>query len=170
MLPLGDGVPSRLGAVAIGSGLAIAGAGIVALSIWGNADAFHGPRWVVGSVGGAFFIFGAWTAVCYAIGYDPNHPDDGLPSPRVQLAICLPGLILFAAPFHWIAFGPGERRFGISILFLTIRGSANAVAGRFIFGVVTIAMDVFIILWTLRTLRQDRARGGGDPSAVVGKR
>jgi hypothetical protein len=168
MAQTGDAAWQRFTAVAVGSGLAIAGAGIMAMSIWGNADTFHGPRWVIGSVGGAFLVFGAWTAVCYAIGYDPNHPDDRLPAPWVQLAICLPGLILFAAPFHWIAFGPGERRFGISILFLTIRGSANAIAGRIVFGVATIAMDVFIILWTFRTLRRDRASERGGRQAIGG--
>jgi hypothetical protein len=170
MFPLGEGVPSRLGAVALGSGLAIFGAVLIAMSIY--ARTVEGPRWLVGSVGGAFFIFGAWTAVCYAIGYDPNHPEDRLPPPWLQVAICLPGLILFAAPFHWIAFGPGERHFGggISIPFLTIRGAGSAVVGRVVFGVVAIAMDVFTILWTLRTLRQDRGRGSGNPLAVGGKR
>jgi hypothetical protein len=134
------------------------------------ARAVEGPRWLVGSVGGAFFIFGAWTAVCDAIGYgyDPNHPEDRLPPGWLQVAVCLPGLILFVAPFHWIAFGPGERHFGISILFLTIRGSANAVVGRILFGVITIGMDVFVVLWTLRTLRRDRVRRNGNPSAIGG--
>jgi hypothetical protein len=112
----------------------------------------HAPRWVVGSFGGAFLVVGAWTAVCYALGYDPKHPQAGHPPPWVQVSFLLPGIILFAAPFHWVAFGVGPQT-----------GCA-----RVLFGLGAIMMDVLIIVWPVQTLRRgrrpkpDRVREGAD--------
>jgi hypothetical protein len=144
-------------AVAVGSALALAGVGVVAMAIW-RVTGLNAPRWVVGSVGGSFIVLGAWTAVCYALGWDPRHPDRGLPRPWVQVSICLPGVILFSVPFHWVAFGGDPRTFsgGLSVPFLTVGNSINSVAGRVMFGLGAIMIDALAILWTVQTLRRRR--------------
>jgi hypothetical protein len=158
------GVPSRGVAIFGSVGLTVAGGLILGLSIWGDAAGFHGPRWVIGSLGGAFLVLGGWSAVCYSQGYDPRRPKETLPSARVQLIVGVPGILLFAAPFHWVALGSGPRHFsgGFSIPFLTIGHSAGAAWGRIVFGLSALMIDVFLVLWARSLVRRDRRERGAD--------
>ena len=160
---MGENKPlSRSGAVLLGSVVALAGAAIVGVAIFGNADRFHAPRWVVGAVGGAFLVFGAWTAAVYALGYDPERPQETLPSPLVQLLVLVPGMLLFAAPFHWIAFGPGPRQFSasFSIPFLSIRRGAPELPGRAAFGLGALLLDIILVAAVIRLARTRKSREG----------
>ena len=146
---------SRTGAVLLGSVVALAGAGIIAAAILGSAEKFHAPRWVVGSAGGSFLFFGGWTAALYALGYDPARPQETTPSPLVQLLVLVPGLILFAAPFHWIAFGSGPRQFSgsFSIPFLSMRRGAPELPGRIMFGLGALMIDLILVAAVVRLAR-----------------
>jgi hypothetical protein len=160
-LPAGERILSKNGSIATGLGIAAVGTAIVALAIFGPADKFDAPRWVVGAVGGAFLFFGGWTAVVYALGFDPRRPDDTLPSPGLQLLFFVPGMSLFAAPFHWVAFGPGPRRFSttFSLPFMAVRSGSGETSGRLVFGIGAILVDLLIVAIVVRLARK-MVRGG----------
>jgi len=141
--------------------LAAAGIAIVAVSVLAPAEKFQAPRWVIACVGGAFVFFGGWTAAIYALGFDPARPDETLPSPPLQLAVFIPGMLLFAAPFHWVAFGAGPRQFSgsFSIPFLTFRGGSGAWTGRAVFGAFSILIDAFLVALIVKLVRQSGRRG-----------
>ncbi len=136
----------------------LVGAAIVAVSVLGNASSFHAPRWVVACAGGSFLFFGGWTAAVDALGFDPARPQETLPSSFVQLLVFIPGMLLFAAPFHWIAFGPGPRQFSgsLSIPFLTFRHRSGETAGRAAFGLGAVLIDAMLVAWVVTTLRRAR--------------
>jgi hypothetical protein len=151
---------SRRSAVLLGALVALTGGVIVGLAIFGSAERFHAPRWVVGACGGAFLFFGGWTAAVYALGYDSSRPDETLPSPRVQLIALIPGMLLFAAPFHWIAFGPGPRQFSttLSIPFLMTRSGTSGLAGRIAFGLGAVVIDAILVAAVIRLVRASRRK------------
>ena len=160
---------SKRAAILLGVVVAAVGGAIVAASIWGSPEKFQAPRWVVGSVGGAFLFFGGWTAAIYALGFDPKRPDETLPSPAIQLAAFVPGLLLFAAPFHWIAFGPGPRQFttSLSIPFFWMRHRSGALSGRIAFGLGALLIDALLIATIVRLSRRMRRNARMDPGARI---
>ncbi len=163
-----DRALSRRSSIAVGLAVAAAGLSIVAVSVFARADAMHAPRWVVACAGGAFVFFGGWTAGIYAAGFDPNRPLEGLPSAWVQLAVFVPGMLMFAAPFHWVAFGPGPRQFSgsLSIPFLTVVSRGGAWTGRAFFGAGSLLLDVLIVASVVAILkRRRRPEGGGGAGA-----
>jgi drug/metabolite transporter (DMT)-like permease len=152
---------SRNGAIALGLGVALVGVVIVAVAFFGSSEKFHAPRWVVASIGGAFFFFGGWLAAAYALGYDPRRPQQTLPSAKIQLVVLIPGLLLFAAPFHWIAFGRGPRAFSstFSLPFLSVSGRASEMSGRLMFGFGALLIDAMMVTAVIRLLRSSRQGG-----------
>jgi hypothetical protein len=159
---MGDEKPvSKGGAILVGSLVTAAGVAIVLASVFAGAEKFHAPRWVVGAAGGALVFFGSWTAAVYARGFDPSRPDQNLPSPAVQLAVFIPGMLLFAAPFHWIAFGSGPRQFSttLSIPFLSLhRNTGGGLGGRIAFGLGALMIDAMLIAIVVRLARQMQRR------------
>ncbi len=149
--------------MAVGAVVALTGIAIVAVSIFGSAEKFHAPRWVIAACGGAFLLLGGWTAAMYARGYDESRPEAALPSPWVQLAVLVPSLILLAAPFHWVAFGPGPRQFsgGLSIPFLSIRTGSSDTLGRIWFGIFAVLFDVILVFATIRLVARIRRDSRG---------
>src|SRR5215471_8533403 len=148
---------SKRGSILLGLVVAALGIGIVLLSFFASPEKFQAPRWVVACVGGAFLFFGGWIAALYILGYDPKRPET-LPSPAVQLAVFVPGMLLFAAPFHWVAFGPGPRQFSttVSIPFLAVHKTGGAMGGRIAFGVGAVLMDAILVGSVVRLVRQMR--------------
>jgi hypothetical protein len=146
--------------ILLGVLVAAAGIGIVAASVLAPAEKFQAPRWVIACVGGAFVFFGGWTAAIYALGFDPKRPDETLPPQPVQLAVLIPGILLFAAPFHWVAFGAGLRQFSssLSVPFLTIRGASGAWTGRAIFGLFSILIDAVLVASVVKLVRRRQRR------------
>src|SRR4029453_4321167 len=75
----------------------------------GDPRDIHAPRWVVGAAGLAFVLAGIAVA---------TGPADGRPTAASAPATWRSGLLsgaivgLMAVAPNWIAFGPGERRFG----------------------------------------------------------
>jgi hypothetical protein len=123
--------PSQGGAILIGTLMMVAGIGIFALGIAGREGSLNAPRWVVACAGGACFVFGLWIVTICSRGYDPRHPEVSPPPPALQRLFFIPGMLLFAAPFHWIAFGPGPRRFSttFSIPFFAREGNVDRPLG-----------------------------------------
>jgi len=150
---------SRRGAIALGAIMSAVGLAIIAASLWAPADKFHAPRWVVAAIGGAFLFFGSYTAFIYALGFDPNNSEETLPPPIVQLAFFVPGLSLFALPFHWVAFGPGPRQFsgGVSLPFLSFSHGSGAVSGRIWFGAFAVLIDLLIVGTAIKLIRKAAA-------------
>jgi hypothetical protein len=147
---------SARAAIVLGAIVAAVGLAILAASVWAPDQKFQAPRWVVASIGGAFVFFGGWTAIIYALGYDPKRGDETLPPPLVQLAFFAPGLIMFALPFHWVAFGPGPRAFSgsVSLPFLTISRRSGEISGRIWFGVFAVLIDLMILGVCVKLIRK----------------
>ena len=157
----------RNGAIALGTLVALTGVAIVGVALFAKGDGFHSPRWVVACAGAAFLFFGGWTAALYALGYDPKRPKETLPRPGIQLLVLVPGLLLFAAPFHWIAFGRGPRAFSstFSLPFFAARGRASETTGRVMFGVGCLLIDAIIVAAVVRLTRE---MSGGDETLSRG--
>jgi len=70
----------------------------------------------------------------------------------------------FALTADWIAFGPGERRFGahVGVGIIGVHGHANETLGRTAFGVCAVILDLLAVwIW----LRGFRSRWTGVDSA-----
>jgi len=153
---------SRRGSILVGIVCAAVGVAIVLVAFFASPEKFQAPRWVVGCAGGAFLFFGGYTAALYALGYDPQRSEQTLPSPLVQLAVFVPGMLCLAAPFHWVAFGPGPRQFSTtaSIPFLTVHKTGGSMGGRIAFGIGALLMDAILIGSVVRLVRQMRQPSG----------
>jgi len=140
----------------LGALVAAVGLGVLALAFWGSGEKFHAPRWVIAACGGAFVFFGGWTAVVYALGYDPRRSEETLPPPLVQLAFFAPGLAMFALPFHWVAFGPGPRAFSgsFSLPFVTVSQRSGEMSGRILFGIGAVLIDLMILGICVKLIRR----------------
>ena len=147
---------SRRAAIVLGALVAAVGLGVLALAFWGSGEKFHAPRWVIAACGGAFVFFGGWTAVVYALGYDPRRSEETLPPPLVQLAFFAPGLAMFALPFHWVAFGPGPRAFSgsFSLPFVAVSQRSGEMSGRILFGIGAVLIDLMILGICVKLIRR----------------
>jgi len=63
-------------------------------------------------------------------------------------------MVTFAVPFHWIAFGSGERTFTSTVSGPAVRvsGEGSQLGGRIMFGAVAVMMDVIFIFRGIRSL------------------
>ena len=152
----GEREMSPRGAIVFGVLMAVVGIGIIAAGAWAPQKDVHAPRWVIAAAGGAFLFFGSWTAVVYALGYDPKRSAETLPPPLVQLAFFVPGIVFLALPFHWVAFGPGPRAFSgsFSLPFLWISRRSGELSGRIAFGIGAVVMDLIVVAITVTLLRR----------------
>jgi hypothetical protein len=158
---------SRNASILVGVACAVAGIAIVLASVFADSKGFHAPRWVVASAGGAFVFFGGWTAALYAMGYDPQRSEQTLPPAAIQLVVLIPGLVLFAAPFHWVAFGPGPRQFSTSfgLPFFAVHQTGGSAGGRIAFGLAALLVDALLVACVARLVRQMlRARAIREPA------
>jgi len=152
----GEREMSPRGAIIFGVLMAVVGIGIIAAGAWAPQKDVHAPRWVIEATGGAFLFFGSWTAVVYALGFDPKRSAETLPPPLVQLAFFVPGIVFLALPFHWVAFGPGPRAFSgsFSLPFLWISRRSGELSGRVAFGIGAVVMDLIVVAITVTLLRR----------------
>jgi len=61
---------------------------------------------------------------------------------------------------NWIAFGPGERRFGgmLGLPFLAVSSAVSETTGRVAFGIGAVLLDVVFVWIVVRGLRAALAR------------
>jgi hypothetical protein len=120
---------------------------------------FNAPRWVIAAVGLAFALAGAMVIVK---GLESGFGDDPIYK-WISTGMILAFLVFFAAPFNWVAFGPGERSFSGSTSIGPIavnQSGASDFGGRMAFGIGAILMDILIIYILFRLLRGRRISSG----------
>jgi hypothetical protein len=141
---------TMMGALFVGVGLLVvlAAGGVIPA----DDKSFHAPRWVVSACGLLFVVAGVAVAVTAA----PGAPEGA--GRTTWRSLLLGGTIvgLMAAVFNWIAFGPGERRFGggIALPFVSIGGPASEWSGRATFGLAAVLLDLFLVWFLARGLRE----------------
>jgi hypothetical protein len=133
-----------LGAICVAAGLLIV---LVAADVIPTDPArFQAPRWVV-SAGGLMFVV---AGVALATFSAPGAPEGA--GQTTWRSFLLGGTIvgLMAAILNWIAFGPGERRFGggLAVPFVSVGGPASEWSGRVAFGIGAVLVNLFL-LWTV---------------------
>lgn len=140
---------TALGALCVGLGLLIVllAAGVIPA----DEKSFHAPRWVVSAAGLVFVLAG----VALATASVPGAPEGA--GRTTWRSFVLGGAIvgLMAAILNWIAFGPGERRFGggIALPFIAVSGPGSEWSGRVAFGIGAVLVDVFFLWMAARGLR-----------------
>ena len=153
--PVSPRTAVALGALCVGVGLLIIllAAGILPA----DERSFHAPHWVVGAAGLMFALMG----VALVTGPAPGTP--AATGRTTWRSLLLGGAVvgLMAAIFNWIAFGPGERRFGggLAVPFVAISGRASEWSGRAAFGVAAVLLDLFFLWVAARGLRDLLRRG-----------
>jgi len=110
-------------------------------------------RWIMVGVGGLFIAGGASLVVGYGL---PRGDRPGRLLAWVQYALALIITGLMAATTAWIAFAPGERRFGTNAPFLP--GAVVDVAGRVAFGAATVILVAVLLMFAILGARGLRAR------------
>lgn len=133
--------PSRGGRIALGFisaaiGLVVIGSAVSAAIH--ATDPFTGERLIAVPAGLMFVLGGTLVAL---------PPGSG----RWRGALSALLVTCFAVTFDWVAFGPGDRKFGGGISLGANVGAGFPVGefiGRAVFGVVAIVLDIFaIIVW-----------------------
>ncbi len=130
------------------------------------------PGWVAVCAGGMFVLAGAAVINEYAIGRGAGADGD-LPAGTpfgVRLAQYLIGLAivgLMTIVSGWIAFGPGERHFSMTIAmpFFAQRTAGGELPGRIAFGVGTVLLLAMLVAlgWSgARRLRRMRQTAGSN--------
>jgi len=113
---------------------------------------FRAPRWVVSAAGLVFMVVG----VALATTARPGAPEAA--GRTTWRSFLLGGTIvgLMAAILNWIAFAPGERRFGgsVGLPFGAVSGPTSEWTGRVAFGIGAVIVDVVLVLMTARGLRE----------------
>ena len=147
----------RLIAVGMASGLGGLLILLLAAGIIGDPRDVHAPRWVVGAAGLAFVLAGVAVA---------TGPADRRPAPasapvtwyRSLLGVAMVGLMAVAP--NWIAFGPGERRFGgtLGIPFLAVSSAVSQTMSRVAFGIAAVLLDAIFAWIVVRGIRALLAR------------
>ena len=122
-------------------------------------DDFNAPRWVIAAVGVTFSLAGAMVMLN---GLKSGFGDHVL-FKWAYNGMLLVFMVLFAAPFHWVAFGSGERSFSSSTSLgaVSVTQSGGETGGRLAFGIGAILMDLFILFILFRIIQgKDLSRGG----------
>jgi hypothetical protein len=139
-----------MGALLVGVGLLVVLAAVGVIPA--DDKSFRAPRWVVSACGLFFVLAGVALAVTSA----PGAPEGA--GRTTWRSLLLGGTIvgLMAAVFNWVAFGPGERRFGggLALPFVSIGGPASEWSGRAAFGLGAVLVDLFLVWFVARGLRE----------------
>ena len=119
----------------------------------------YAPRWVLTSVGLTFALAGVLVVL--------NGLKSGLGHHAlykwIYNGVLLMFMIFFAAPFNWVAFGPGEREFSssTSVGAVSVSQSGEDFGGRLVFGIGAILMDILILYLVYRAIQgRDLSQGG----------
>jgi len=130
---------------------------LLAAGVIGDPRDIHAPRWVVGAAGLAFVLVGIAVA---------TGPADGRPTAASAQATWRSGLLsgaivgLMAMAPNWIAFGPGERRFGgmLGVPFLAVSSALSETVSRVAFGIAAVLLNAVFAWIVVRGIRALLAR------------
>jgi hypothetical protein len=111
-------------------------------------------RWLMVGVGALFIAGGVSVVARYGL---PPRDRDSYWLAWLQYGLALIITALMTATAAWIAFAPGERRFGINVPFLP--RAAVEVAGRVMFGAATVILFAVVVIFAILGARGLRARG-----------
>lgn len=136
----------------LGAGIAAMSAGLLVMLFVSGVIPSHGanaPTWVGMIAGGAFVLAGSALVLRSFAGGDRNDGELPIDAPRwLRIAYYILGLSMIgslAAIGTWIAFGPGERVFSMSVPFVGT-GPADQSVGRTIFGIGTLITWGFFVI------------------------
>jgi hypothetical protein len=155
----GPALSSR-GAVVVGIALTLAGLGVMWAALHAPDASLGAPRSLVVLIGVMFVFGGAATILGFAIA--GGAAADGQLPPGTPLAVRLIQLALglgitgiMAALAGWIAFGPGKREFGLTVLlpFITLSDAGNEIMGRAAFAVWAGAATLLFVVFAVRGAR-----------------
>jgi hypothetical protein len=133
----------------------LVGAFIIMVGIGVIDGDVYAPSWVIIITGLVFGISGIMVMVN---GLREMVGLDNLILRRMYHALLLFMLISFAVPFHWVAFGSGERQFSSSTSLggVSVSGSPGGNLGsRIAFGVAALFIDLIIVWVMVRIVRGD---------------
>lgn len=157
----------------IGLALAMAGLGVVWGALHADDSALGAPRGLVVLVGVAFILGGAATIVGYGLAGGATADGQLPPGPPlavrlIQLTLGLGITGIMAALAGWLAFGPGERRFGVtvSLPFIAIGDAGSEIVGRIAFGVWAGAAALLFVVFAVAGARHI-ARAAADRAAAA---
>ena len=147
--------------IALGATIMLAVAGVLP-SKGGDA-----PAWIVACAAAVFVLAGGLLLLRSFMGGDMNGSDVPGGAPFVLRAVYyLAGLSIIAALATvgtWVAFGPGERAFSMSVPFLG-SGAANPWVGRAAFGIGAVLTWLFFVVAAVAWWRK-LMRGETTPSS-----
>lgn len=115
------------------------------------------PAWIGGAIGLAFFLAGVIAILRGFAGTSDSDADIAENAPRPLRAandlLAVPIPLLLAMIFTWVAFGPGERQFSMSLGAggAGVAMGGNETLGRIMFGAGAV-LGWAIVAFMLRTL------------------
>jgi hypothetical protein len=144
--PAGGGQGSGL---AVGFMFAAMGLMVIGLAVNGaiRADPFTADT-LMGVPAGLMFVFAG-----VLIGLPPEYT-------RWRAVLATLVVTCFALTFDWVAFGPGERKFGGSIVGIGLVPSE--LMGRISFGFFAVILDIWAVAMWIDQLRQTFGSSGAD--------
>jgi hypothetical protein len=126
-----------IGLIAAGAGLFFVLVGLGIVPPPGGKKSLHAPLWVVFCAGLAFLLGGGALLLHLASGArtsDNDFPEGAPHWMRVLRYLFMVAIFVsFAAIGSWVAFGPGERAFSMSMPLFS--GAASEMIGRIAFGI-----------------------------------
>lgn len=123
----------------------------------------HAPRWVLAVIGIVFSLAGAMVMIQGLKTMMGDHPI----FKWIYNGMVVIFMILFALPFHWVAFAPGEIEFSTStsIPFVSISTSGSDLSGRLAFGCGAVLIDLLLINIVISILRGKDLNPNSDHGA-----
>ncbi len=133
---------SRRARIGLGIALIAGGLAVIALALgWivSPPGYMQAPRWVVGAAGAVFMLGGLLMLI----------PDDGKSTRGAFFGALMTSL--FALVGSWVAFWPGERRFGGAVVGAmgSMKTSVGEYVGRTAFGIGAIIL-IALAAWVWR--------------------
>ena len=126
-----------IGLIAGGAGLFFVLVGLGIVPPPGGTKALHAPLWVVFCAGLTFLLGGGALLLHLMSGAKPTDDDFPAGAPQwmrvVRYLAMVAIFVSFAAIGSWVAFGPGDRAFTVSVPFGS--GPASEIVGRVAFGI-----------------------------------
>lgn len=132
------------GVVWLGLIIMLAGISLIWMGLYGDPENIHAPRWVIEISGMAFLGAGVGVALMDSM-FNAVRKNVFFSWIQSLALLSMPVCLLIA--FNWVAFGPGEREFSMSISIPFLSGyfeNSPEWLGRLAFGIPTAFMDLIV--------------------------